>query len=102
MPRLPDVEGVRVDVEVNREENTITLNGTGLTEATLYLSDAIVDMSRPVVVIANGKRYEDQFERSFRVFLDMLYAGKVDPGRVFVASKQYYLPDLSGGGESDG
>lgn len=102
VPRLPDVEGVRVDVEVNREENTITLNGTGLTEATLYLSDAIVDMSRPVVVIANGKRYEDQFERSFRVFLDMLYAGKVDPGRVFVASKQYYLPDLSGGGESDG
>jgi hypothetical protein len=102
VPRLPDVAGVRVDVEVNREQNTITLTGAGLTEVTLYLSDAIVDMSKPVVVIANGKRYEDQFERSFRVFLDMLYAGKVDPGRVFVASKQYYLPDLSGGGESDG
>ena len=99
VPRLADVEGVRVDVEVNREENTITLNGAGLTEATLYLSDSIVDMDRPVIVIANGKRYEDQFERSFRVFLDMLYAGKVDPGRVFVASKQYFLPSVA---ESDG
>lgn len=102
VPRLSDVKGVRLDVEVNREENTITLTGVGLTEATLYLSDAIVDLDRPVVVIANGKRYEDQFERSFRVFLDMLYAGKVDPGRVFVASKQYFLPSVSGGTESDG
>lgn len=99
VPRLSDVEGVRIDVEVNREENTITLNGTGLTEATLYLSDAIIDLDRPVTVIANGKRSEDQFERSFRVFLDMLYAGKVDPGRVFVASKTYYLAAV---GESDG
>ena len=33
------------------------------------------------------------------MFLDMLYAGKVDPGRVFVASKTYYLAAV---GESDG
>ena len=93
-----DMEGVRLDVEVNREENTITINGKGISEATLYLSDAIVDMERPVTVIANGQRTEDQFERSFRVFLDMLYAGKVDPGRVFVASKKYYLASVA---ESD-
>lgn len=96
IPRLPDINGVRVDVRVDRETNTITIDGTGLTEATIYLSDAIVDLDKPVTVVANGKTYVDQFERSFRTFLDFLSAGKVDPGRVFVASKQYHLPSKEG------
>jgi len=89
--QVPEPEGVRVEVAVNRETNTITIDATGINEATLYFSDAIVDLSKPVKVIANGVEKVEQFERSFRTVLELLEAGKVDPGRVFVAAQKYHL-----------
>lgn len=97
--RVADPSAVTVDAEVNRETNTITITGKGVTNVTLYLADGLVDLSKPVTVIANGAENVDTFERSFRTVLSLLEKGKIDPARVFVASKQYSLPSVA---ESDG
>ncbi|MEM1449628.1 MAG: hypothetical protein AAF957_04780 [Planctomycetota bacterium] len=103
---VPDPTGVRLDVSANRESNTITINSKGITEATIYLSDEIVDLDKPVTVIANGVEKVQQFERSFRLVLQLLESGKVDPGRVFVAADTFHIPSAGesddGAGESDG
>ena len=85
--------GTRLDAEVNRETNTITLTGSGVTECTLYFSDGIVDLDRPVTVIANGAEpVIDTFERAPSLFLQYIKDSKSDSGRYYVASKQYSLP----------
>ena len=94
--RLADPTGVRVDAKINRETNTITIDATGVTEVTVYLSDDLVDLSKPVKVVANGAENIDQFDRSLRTVMTLLESGKIDPGRVFVASKQYSLPTVEG------
>ncbi|MEM9802580.1 MAG: hypothetical protein AAGA20_19800 [Planctomycetota bacterium] len=99
IPALADPEGASIEATADRETNTITLNATGITEATIYLCDGIVDLDKPVTVIANGQKSVDQFSRSFRQFLNLLETGRVDPGRVFVASKQYSFQTVE---ESDG
>ena len=91
--------GVRVDAEIDRETNTITIKSDEITEVSLFLSDALVDLSRPVTVIANGAETVDTFERSVSTFLEFIDSGKIDPARIFVATKQYDLPSVA---ESDG
>ncbi|QDV07367.1 hypothetical protein Poly30_28910 [Planctomycetes bacterium Poly30] len=88
-----DMANTRLEAEVNRETNTITLTGKGVTECTLYFSDGFVDLSKPVTVIANGAEpVVDTFERSPSVFLQLLKDSKSDAARYYVASKQYTLP----------
>ena len=91
--------GVRVDAEIDKETNTITIKSEEITEVSLFLSDALVDLSKPVTVIANGAETVDTFERSVSTFLEFIDTGKIDPARIFVATKQYDLPSVA---ESDG
>ncbi len=88
-----DMANTRLDASVDRETNTVTLTGKGVTECTLYFSDGVVDMSRPVTVIANGGTpVVDTFERTPTLFLQYIKDSKSDSGRYYVASKQYSLP----------
>lgn len=91
--------GVRVDAEIDKETNTITIKSDEITEVSLFLSDALVDLSKPVTVVANGTETVDSFERSVSTFLEFIDTGKIDPARIFVATKQYDLPSVA---ESDG
>ncbi len=91
-----DMSTTKLEAAVNRETNTITLTGTGITECTLYFSDGVIDLSRPVTVIANGAApVVDTFERTSTLFLQFIKESKSDAGRYYVASKQYSLPVLA-------
>jgi hypothetical protein len=85
----------KVTAKVDRDTNTITVDGEGVASVTLFYNDALVDMSKPITVIANGKEYKDQIPRSFKTCLNLIYKGTNDPGRVFVATKPYHLTPKS-------
>ncbi|MCP3915799.1 MAG: hypothetical protein GY711_09605 [bacterium] len=88
-------EDVRVDAKVDRGTNTITITGKGVTEARVYFNDSIVDLSRPVVVIANGVESTAQIPRSLNTVLDLMFKGTIDGGRVYVAAQSYHLKPLA-------
>lgn len=92
----------RVDAEINKETNTITITSKGIRDVSVFLSDELVDLSKPVTVIANGAESTDSFERSINTFLEFIESGKNDPGRIFVATKQYHLPSVASSDDSDG
>ena len=52
---------MRVDAEVDRETNTITLTSSGIREVSVFFCDDLVDMSKPVTVIANGVTSKNTF-----------------------------------------
>lgn len=88
-----EMSNMKFEAAVNRETNTIVLTATDITECTLYFSDGVVDLSRPVTVIANGAEpVVDTFQRTPTLFLQYLKDSKSDSGRYYVASKQYSLP----------
>ena len=88
-----DMSTTKLEAAVNRETNTVTLTGSGITECTLYFSDGVVDLSRPVTVIANGAEpVVDTFQPTATQFLQFIKESKSDSGRYYVASKQYSLP----------
>ena len=91
---VPPSEGgsSRIHAQVDRSTNTITVEGTGMTVVTLHFNDILVDMDKPIVVVANGQRHEDLIPRSRAVVLSSLFSGACDPGRVFVNAKSYHLP----------
>lgn len=94
---VPPSEGgsSRIHAQVDRGTNTITVEGSGMTDFTLHLNDVLLDMNKPIVVIANGQRHEDLVPRSRAVVLASLFSGACDPGRVFVNAKSYHLPHLA-------
>ncbi len=83
----------RATASADREANVVTVDGQGVSHATLYLNDALVDLDRPVTVVCNGVERVVQLERSVSALLDLLQDGTSDPGRVFVAEERF---DLSG------
>ncbi len=83
----------RATARVDRASNTIVVDGRGVSHATLYLNDALVDLGRPVKVICNGVDHEVEIERSLSTMLDLLHDGTSDPGCVYVAEEQF---DMSG------
>jgi hypothetical protein len=85
-------EGANIKATVDRELNQITLEGDKVTDVILYLNDQIIDLSRPVTVLANGQKHVDQIPRSFRTCLELIQLGTSDPKRVFVATMAYTLP----------
>ena len=93
---MKDMSNVRITGEINRETNTITLTGKGVRDVSLFLSDGLVDMDRPVTVIANGAESKDTFQRSVNTFLELVRDGKNDSGRIYTATKQYHLPAIAG------
>lgn len=96
--QVPQTDGrspVKVSATADRDTNTITVDGYGVTEFTLHFSDAILDLDREVTVIANGTKNVSLIPRSRLVTLNNIYNSSVDPGKVLVAQKLYSLPAVS-------
>lgn len=102
VPRTDGLTPIKVTAKVDKATNTITVEGDGVNEFTLHFSDAVVDLSKEITVIANGLESKDRIERSFRETIRNIYYASIDPGKVLVASKPYHLPTVGGGGEDDG
>jgi len=87
-----DADGVSLDATVDRATNTITLEGVGLDGAEVFLNDALVDLTKPITVIANGEETRFSETRKFSQSLELVKLGRNDAGRYFVATKVVRLP----------
>jgi len=94
VPRTDGSTLVSITAKVDKDTNTITVEGVGVNEFTLHFSDAVLDLDKDVTVIANGQEYTDKIARSFRETLNNVYNAAIDPGKVLVASKFYHLPSV--------
>ncbi len=97
-----DGEGTaRIHGKVNREENTITIEGTGVVSVVISFNDELVDLSKPVKVICNGVESVDLIRRSSETLLNYTYVARNEPGKLYTASKEYGLaPRAETGGGS--
>ncbi|MCP3915759.1 MAG: hypothetical protein GY711_09405 [bacterium] len=71
------------------EDNTITVTGSDVSHATLYLNDALVDLAKPVRIVCNGVETNAVLRRHLPSALAMLWNGTSDPGCVYVSETLY-------------
>lgn len=88
-----DGKPARVQVRVDRESNTITIEARYVRQLTLYLNDRIVDLDRKVTVVRNGVAYEIQPRRTLGVLLEN-FLNTLDTRAVVTAMvRQLDVPD---------
>ncbi len=69
--RPGDPDFPRIDAKVDRATNRITLETVNVLQINLFLSDALVDLDKPVVISVNGKdRAPQKFTRDLRAMFD--------------------------------
>lgn len=78
-------EGAKIHAKLERDTNSIIIDAEGVPSATLFLSDQMLDLSKPVRVVTNGTEIEELVPRSRKQFLKMAYDAVVDPSQIFVA-----------------
>lgn len=81
-----------VHAKVDSDANTVTIDATGLAQVELYLSDALLDLSKPIKVIANGEEIVESVPRSKKQFLSMAYNRSIDAGGIYVARLSVTVP----------
>ncbi|MCP5022928.1 MAG: hypothetical protein GY930_14285 [bacterium] len=96
IPRGSAEEGAEITASIDAGSNTITIDGTGVGSVSLYLSDAMVDLDRPLRIVGNGANKEVKVERNIRMFMEEAYRSRVDPGQVYVATELVDLPTKAG------
>lgn len=87
----PSAAASLAQARVERVENRIVLETTGIARATLLLSDGMLDLDQPVELVVNGETSSVTVERELSVLLDCLARGESDGGRVHVASLEVEL-----------
>ena len=96
VPGTEESSAVRIEASIDRESNTVTVQGTGVIGVTLYFGDSLLDMDKPITVDANGQRSGPElFTRSRSVVLDLFAKAAIDPGKIFTYMKTYPLPSLA-------
>lgn len=91
--RPTDGQGTpNVKAKIDRATNTITVEGEGVPKFTVHFNDLLVDLDKPVKVIANGTANERTVPRSLARTLDLILNSRTDPGKFYVASVEFDLP----------
>ncbi|MCY2961044.1 MAG: hypothetical protein NTY35_12845 [Planctomycetota bacterium] len=91
--RPSDGQGTpNLKAKVDRATNTITVEGEGVPKFTVYFNDVLVDLDKPVKVIANGTANERTVPRNLQRTLDLVLNSRSDPGKFYVASMEFDLP----------
>ena len=85
-------EDPEITATIDREKNAIAITARGITTATLYLNDGLVDLGREVTVVCNGVEHKDSFGRNLEIALDQFY-NSGDWSRIYTALKVYDLPE---------
>jgi hypothetical protein len=104
---------VYIKAKLDRTANTIVVEGEGITKFQVYFNDAMLDLDKPIKVVANGNEVSRTIPRSAMMALGFLYTARSDPGRFYVNNMQFDLPpkpkapagkggDKSGGDKSGG
>jgi hypothetical protein len=84
-------EGPRIEAKADRVENTITIDADKIANLVIYLNDELVDLSKPVRFMINGKPFERTVERSAGEMIKNQY-NVGDWGRVFTAAVLQDVP----------
>lgn len=80
----------RILARIDRANNTVVIESRGVSEVTLFFNDDLLDLDRPVRVISNGRTHpEEVIPRNFSTFVSLIYGGRNDPGKLYVANKRY-------------
>jgi pimeloyl-ACP methyl ester carboxylesterase len=83
---------VYIKAKIDKPSNTITVEGEGIKIFYLYFNDELVDLDRPIKLIANGQEVTRSYQRNMSRTLDFIYNARSDPGRVYVCSQRFDLP----------
>lgn len=82
--------GTQLTAKIDKATNTITIDATdAIQRVTLYLNDELVDLEKPVKVIANGVEHSDLIRRNLWLSMGWMYNATNDPGRVYCATMDY-------------
>jgi pimeloyl-ACP methyl ester carboxylesterase len=92
LPATDAAGGVHVTAAADRASNTITITGKGVRSVKVFLSDALVDLSKPVKIVLNGVERQEVIARSVDEMLLLMFRGTSDAGMVFVAQRDFDLP----------
>lgn len=88
-----DAQGtVYIKAKIDKTSNTITVEGEGITNFWIFFNDAMLDLDKPVKVVANGQEVSRTITRSLDRALDFLYSARNDPGRFYVNNMRFDLP----------
>jgi hypothetical protein len=83
----------KVTATIERETNTIRIDGEGVSQVTLYLNDILVDLDKPLTVICNGVKRAKPLSPRTSLMLNMLADGTSDAGSMYVAQASYAMID---------
>jgi hypothetical protein len=88
------IEGLQstVTATADRATNTIKIDSEEVRSMTLYLNDAIADLSKPITFVLNGRNQQQKVARSLDDMLALISRGTSDPGRLFVAQITLDIP----------
>lgn len=88
-----DAQGVvYIQAKIDKATNTITVEGDGVKKFNIYFNDDMLDLERPVKVIANTAEVTRTIQRNLPRALDFVYSARSDPGRFYVNSMNFDLP----------
>ncbi len=92
--RIPPTEGVQgsITAVADRGSNTIKIDSPEVLSMTLFLNDAIIDLSKPITFVLNGREQQQRIARSIDSTLSLISRGTSDPGRLYTAQVALDFP----------
>ena len=81
----PSARASRATASVERDKHIIRVQAEGVSQVSLYLNDALIDLDQPLHVLCNGVERVVTATRQFPTMLELLLDGTSDAGSVFVA-----------------
>ncbi len=89
---VPVDQRPRLEVVADRGANKVTVTCRGVSDFTLLLSDAFLDLDKEITAIINGKAQPPfKVDRSLNKLLDNVFK-KRDPGMLFSTEKTFVVP----------
>lgn len=82
----------KIEGEIDRATNTVTITSSGVRQVTLMLNDVLLNLDKPVKIVLNGTAQDALLPRSLDDMLSMMYSGLSEPGRIYVFRKEFDLP----------
>lgn len=81
-----------IKAAIDRGTNTINIDGEGPTSVTILFNDQLLDLEKEVKVVCNGATHVEKVQRNLGQMLGMIRNSVSDPGRLYVASREFDLP----------
>ncbi len=81
-----------LSAEADRDSNTIRIEAKNITEVSLFLNDALIDLDKEFTVVVNGKALTEKLERNFHNMTDWMF-NRFDPGYMFTTTYTTAVPE---------